>query len=92
MALTYSRWSPVEKAGDVAAHVRAHLSSVASGDDDPDLFADQVDVTAVGDGDGVRVTGTLERDPVADYLRSDFDPEQDVAANPLTVPSIEEAP
>lgn len=92
MALTYSRWSPVEQASDVAAHVRAHLSSVASVDDDPGEFADEVDVTAVGDGDGVRITGTLDRDPVADYLRPGFDPEQDVAANPLSVPSIEERP
>lgn len=92
MALTYARWSPVEKAGDVAVHVRAHLSSVASADDDPDEYAAEVDVTAAADGDGVLITGTLDRDPVADYLRPDFDPEQDVTANPLSVPSIEERP
>jgi hypothetical protein len=90
MALTYSRWSPVEKVGDVAVHVRAHLSAVASGVDDPDEYAAEVDVTAVGDGEGVLITGILAREPVADYLRDDFDPEADVAANPLSVPSIED--
>lgn len=88
--LTYARWSPVEKAGDVALHVRAHLSSVASANDDPDCFAEEVSVTVVAVGDGVKITGTLERAAVADYLRDDFDPEHDVAANPLSVPSIED--
>lgn len=88
MALTYSRWTPQEVAGDVAIHVRAHLSSIATEDDDPDRYADEVDIVVVADGDGLLVTGTLERDPVADYLREGFDPEDDVAANPLSVPSI----
>jgi hypothetical protein len=87
--LTYVRWSPQEMASDVAAHVRAHLSSIASDDDDPTRYAEDVDIEVVVDGDGVLITGTLEREPVADYLRPDFDPEADVAANPLSVPSIE---
>lgn len=88
MPLTYSRWSPVETAGEVAMHVRAHLSSVASPVDDPDTYAGEVDITTVVAGEGVRVTGTLDREPVADYLRDDFDPDTDIAANPLSVPTI----
>lgn len=88
--LTYSRWSPVEKVGDVAMHVRAHLSSVASGADDPEEYAAEVDVTAVSEGEGVLITGTLDRDAVADYLRPDFDPDREAEANPLSVPSIED--
>lgn len=88
MALTYSRWSPQEVAGEVAAHVREHLSSVATVDDDPERYAADVDITAVGNADGILITGALDREPVADYLRDDFDPEQDVANNPLSVPSI----
>lgn len=89
--LTYARWSPQEAASDTAAHVRAHLSSVASVDDDPEAFAEAVDIVAVAQGEGgVLITGTLDREPVADYLRDDFDPEQDVANNPLSVPSIED--
>jgi len=38
----------------------------------------------------VLITGTLDREPIAAYLRDDFDPEADVAANPLSVPSIED--
>lgn len=90
MALIYSRWSPTEKVGDVATHVRAHLSSVASSSDDPDAYAAEVDISVTVDGDGVLVAGTLDRESVAEYLREDFDPEADVAANPLSVPSIED--
>ena len=88
MTLTYSRWCPQEVAGEVAAHVRAHLSAVATEDDDPDRYAGEVDIAVAVEGDGVRVTGSLDRDPVAAYLRPGFDPEQDVSANPLSVPSI----
>jgi hypothetical protein len=88
--LTYSRWSPQEVAGEVAAHVRAQLSSVASAVDDEAEYVAEVAVTAVVEGDGLLITGTLDREPAADYLREDFDPETDVAANPLSVPSIED--
>jgi hypothetical protein len=90
--VTYARWCPQETASDVAAHVRAHLSSVASEDDDPARFAEEVDISVAVDGDGILITGTLDREPVADYLREDFDPEQDVARNPLSVPSIQAMP
>lgn len=88
--LTYARWSPQETASEVAAHVRAHLSSVATADDDPDRYAGAVDIVVTVEGDRVRVTGSLDREPVAAYLRADFDPEQDVVDNPLSVPSIED--
>jgi hypothetical protein len=90
--LKYARWSPQEMASEVAAHVRSHLSSVAAVDDDPDRFAEDVDIVVSVDGDGMLVTGTLDQQPVAPYLRGGFDPEQDVADNPLSVPSIEEQP
>lgn len=77
-------------ASDVAVHVRAHLSSIATPDDDPDLLAEDVNIVVVADQGGVKITGTLDAEPVAEYLRDDFDPEHDVAANPLSVPSIED--
>jgi hypothetical protein len=86
--LTYARWSPQEAASETAVHVRAHLSSIATPDDDPDLLAGVVQIVAVAEDGGILITGTLDAEPVADYLRDDFDPEQDVAANPLSVPSI----
>lgn len=69
-------------------HVRAHLSSVASVDDSETEYADEVSVVQRARDDGVLVYGVLDREPNAPYLREDFDPEQDVADNPLSVPSI----
>ncbi len=86
---TYSRWSSQEVASVVAAHVREQLSSMAAADDDPHRYATEVDIVTTVDGDGMLITGTLDRELVADYLREDFDPEADVANNPLSVPSIE---
>jgi len=88
--LTYSRWAPADAVPDTIDHVRAHLSSVATPDDNPDTYTAAVNVTLTQEGDGILVTGTLDREPVADYLRSDFDPDREAAANPLTVPSIED--
>ena len=85
---TYSRWSTAAAAAETEAHVRAHLSAVASPDDDPDQYAEQVVISRVDQRDGVLITGVLAHDPVADYLHPAFDPEADVAANPLSVPSI----
>lgn len=70
------------------AHVRAHLSSVASPDDSEIEYADQVSIVLRTQNDGVLVYGVLDQEPDAPYLRDDFDPEQDVADNPLSVPSI----
>jgi len=74
---------------DVESHVRAHLSSVADPDDDPATHADEVRVRRADDGDGLLLTGELDAKADAPYLRADFTPEADVAANPLTVESIE---
>lgn len=88
--LTYSRWAPADAVPETIDHVREHLSSVATPDDDPDRYVGEVDVTLARDGDGILITGQLNQEPVADYLRADFDPEAEAAANPLSVPSIEE--
>lgn len=87
--LTYSRWAPADAVPDTIDHVRAHLSSVATPDDNPDTYADNVDITLEKDGDGLRITGVLDAEADAPYLRADFTPEADIATNPLTVPSIE---
>jgi hypothetical protein len=90
MTLRYSRWSPPERVPDVESHVRAHLSAVADPADDPDTRADEVRVTRTDDADGVLVTGELDADADAPYLRPGFTPEADIAANPLTVEPIGE--
>ncbi len=106
MALTYSSWSPPDMVPEVEAHVRAYLSALADPDDDETTYADEVRIrhqdpaedevgihhdapTVVG---GVVVVGELDAEANAPYLRSDFSPEQDIEANPLTVESIEEQP
>lgn len=75
-------------------HVREHLSAVADEDDDPNTHAESVVITtepyirASDAKPGTIVRGELDADPVAPYLRPDFKPEDDIAANPLTVRSI----
>ena len=59
------------------AHVIAHLSAVASADDDPETNADDVRVWIERHPDDpaqVRIVGELDAEPVAPYLRPDFDP------------------
>jgi hypothetical protein len=105
VALTYSSWSPPDMVPEVEAHVRAYLSAVADPDDDETTFADEVRIRHVDppEGDdalghenltkgGVLVVGELDAEADAPYLRPGFTPEQDIAANPLTVESIEEQP
>ncbi len=82
MTLRYSRWSPPERVPDVEAHVRAHLSAVADPGDDPGVHAAAVRVTQTDDEGGVLVTGELDAEADAPYLRPGFTPEADVAANP----------
>lgn len=82
MTLRYSWWSPPERVADVEAHVRAHLSSVADPGDDPDTHAAAVRVTTEDERDGVLVRGELDAEANAPYLRPDFTPEADIAANP----------
>jgi len=57
------------------AHVRAHLSAVATADDDPATRADDVTVTheTLPDG-GVRVVGSLDAEPDAPYLAPGYEP------------------
>lgn len=91
--IVHSRFVPFDASADellaTEVHVRAHLSSVASADDSETEYADEVSVVHRDQDDGVLVYGVLDREPNAPYLREDFDPEQDVAANPLSVLSIE---
>jgi hypothetical protein len=92
MSIPYTRDLPEDAAQDLVdatiAHVRAHLSGVASADDDPDTNADDVRVHTEHRDGRIFVIGELDAEPDAPYLRPDFDPEQDVQANPLTVRSI----
>lgn len=86
--IKYSRWAPRDALPEVESHVRAHLSSVATGDDDPTTLAGDVVITRVDQAEGVLVVGELDAEPVADYLRPGWTPEQDIASNPQTVLSI----
>ena len=90
--IVYTRELPEDATQDVLddtiAHVRAHLSGVASADDDPDTNADDVRVRTEHRDGRIRITGELDAEPVAPYLRDDFDPDQDVRDNPLSVRSI----
>lgn len=54
-------------------HVRAHLSAVASADDDPDTNAEDVRVRTERRGGRIWVLGELDADPAADYLEAGFD-------------------
>jgi hypothetical protein len=60
------------------------MSAVADPDDSPTTFADQVRISRKDIDDGVLVTGELDAEPDAPYLRPGYNPEDDVAANPLT--------
>ena len=90
--LTYSRWSPHDLVAEVESHVRAHLSSVATPDDDPVALASDVWIRREGQGGGVLIVGELNAEPVALYLMPGFHPDDDLAVNPLSVPSIEDRP
>ena len=59
------------------AHVIAHLSAVASADDDPETNADNVRVWVErhpADPAQVRIVGELDAEPAAPYLQPGFDP------------------
>ena len=57
-------------------HVRAHLSSIADADDDPETNADDVYIEVIEDVamDGYHVIGKLDAEANAPYLREDYDP------------------
>lgn len=90
--LRYTRDIPEASTQDhvdnTVKHVRAHLSGVADQDDDPTTRAEDVRVRTEHRDGRIWVIGELDAAPVAAYLRDDFDPEQDVRGNPLTVRSI----
>lgn len=98
--VSYYQFVPEDCSEDILKltiqHVREHLSSVADEDDDPETNADDVVITTEpyvreSDGkNGIIVRGTLDADPIAPYLRPDFNPEDDIRNNPLTVKSISE--
>ena len=72
---------------ETRAQIRSHLSMVTSEDEDEDLYADEVTIQEEQVEGGVWVCGTIDREPVATYLREDFDPDTEARANPLSVPS-----
>jgi hypothetical protein len=88
VTLYYSRVSPHDAVADVAAHVRAHLSAVADGNDSPTSRAGEVRLRHEEHEEGVLVTGELDAEADAPYLRPGFTPAQDIEANPLTVEPI----
>jgi hypothetical protein len=90
--MRYSRWTPFEQVPLVVDHVRAHLSAVTSPTDDPDEHAGEVDIDVHEQDGGMLITGQINRQPVAAYLRDGFDPDTEAADNPLSVPSIEDQP
>jgi hypothetical protein len=55
-------------------HVRDHLASIADSDDDPTTRAEDVEVVVVRMEGKVQVAGTLEAEPDAPYLQSDYGP------------------
>lgn len=90
--MRYSRELPLRSGPDVIRsveqHIRAHLSAVTTEGDDPDARADEVRIDYEVHGDQLRVVGDILGEPAAPYLREDWTPEQDIADNPLSVPSI----
>jgi hypothetical protein len=94
--ITHSRLVPADAGADVVdattRHIIDHLLSVADPDDDPTNYHGVVTIKRHDQTNGVLLVGSLDAEPQADYLRQDFDPERDVAANPLSVPSILDAP
>lgn len=76
----------------VERHIRQHISAVADPNDDPNTYADKVDIWQERDGDNTKICGRLNRHPSAPYLRDDFDPDDEARRNPLTVTSIKEDP
>jgi hypothetical protein len=80
----YRRDVPREDLVGLAAeveHIRDHLASVAHPDDDPQPWRGQVIVTLSDHVDGdallVSVTGELDAEPDAPYLRPGYDPDLD---------------
>jgi hypothetical protein len=79
--MIYSRFVPLNAGErsviDTVDHVRAHLSSVASEDDDPNTNADDVTIRYEYRDNGVMIIGELDAEPNAPYLQPGFDPDTD---------------
>lgn len=91
--LRYSRTTPFKNIPTVVDHVRSHLSAVATPDDNPDQLAAAVRIDLRDQPDEmVLVLGELDAEPAATYLEPGFYPDQEAAANPLTVSSIQDQP
>lgn len=77
--LVYSRFiadtAPRDSFDEVVAHVRAHLSSVATVGDDPDARAPEVRIEYVGQTGGQLIVGRLSGHATAPYLDPGFDPD-----------------
>lgn len=79
----YSRYVPrdcddYERAMvDTVDHIRGHLSSCCDPDDDPENLMNDVTVSYFEDDAGTLITGSLNAEPTAPYLRADFDPNAD---------------
>lgn len=63
-----------DRVDETIAHVRAHLSSVAASDDDPETNADDVTVHTEHRDGRIWIVGELDAEPDAPYLTPDFDP------------------
>lgn len=77
--LVYSRFiadsAPQDAFSETVAHVRAHLSSVATVGDDPDARAPEVRIEYVGQTGGQLVVGRLTGHATAPYLEDGYDPD-----------------
>lgn len=84
------------KVDEVVKHIVEHLRSVVSADDDPKNVPQNLNLgisveDSVRESDGAvgfLIRGYIDADPVAPYLQPDFNPEDDVRNNPLSVKSI----
>lgn len=85
--MRYRRDVPRDDQGAIDAeteHVRAHLSACCDPDDDPDTRVDEITIAVTDHVDGdpalVSITGEIDAEPVAPYLRDDYDPGAEEAA------------
>lgn len=94
--MDYQREAPAADQAAIDAtrrHVRDYLAAAADADDDPQTRAEDVDVWVIekeGHPDTVIVRGTLDAEPVADYLQPGYDPLAGVPQDLLTAPGAEE--
>ena len=84
--LQYSRFVPRESGVDydfdralidTVDHVRGHLSSCCDPGDDPENLMNDVEIAYSEDDAGCLVTGSIDQEPDAPYLRSGYDSSRD---------------